>query len=101
MSERATIYFIYQEEPAARRETTVKTAKEDIRYWLGKSPGIYQIEEILVVPDTAKGDWTKVISEIAIEQANFEADQREQRERREFERLKAKYDSKETNPIKL
>lgn len=88
---KAYIYFIYTREPAACRETTLETVEQDIRYWLGKSPGIHEIEDIIVLPESDKKDWMKVREAMLEEEAAYEAKQLEQEERATFERLKAKF----------
>lgn len=91
----ATIYFIYEREAAKRFscKNTVKNIEGEIRYWLGKSPGMYrdQLTEIIVLPDEHKKDWMYVLRKIDDERYEAEERHAAEAERREYERLKAKY----------
>jgi predicted oxidoreductase (fatty acid repression mutant protein) len=91
----ATIYFIYELE-AARSfscKNTVEDIEGEIRYWLGKSPGMFkdQLREIVVVPDDQKKDWMYVLQKLEDEQSEAEERHRLKAEKREYDRLKAKY----------
>jgi len=92
---KAALYFIYSGQPAAVRETTTEKAEQDIRYWLGKSPGIYRDElvDILVIPETVPGGWMKkIIDKIEREERAYEAKMHQEAERLEYQRLKSKFE---------
>lgn len=88
------IYFIYRNHPPF---TTTCESEEDaesnIRYWLGKSPGIYanEIKEILVIPNNTKS-WLYVIEKVEDERIAYENKINERAEREQYERLKKKYE---------
>jgi hypothetical protein len=90
----ATIYFLYQKEPAQQFtcKNTVEDIERNIRYWMEKSPGIYEVIEILVIPDDQKKDWMYVQSKMRSEEVNYAEKMREKEERATLQRLKAKYD---------
>lgn len=91
----ATIYFIYEREAA--KSFSCNNTPEDIEgkigYWLGKSPGMFkdQLTEIVVVPDDQKKNWMYVLEKLEDEQSKAEERHRIEAEKREYDRLKAKY----------
>ena len=89
----ATIYFIYQSEPARSFtcENTVKDIEGEIRYWMGKSPGMYEVEKIIVIPQDQEKDWMYVIQKMRDDEDAYREKQRIQEEKAAYERLKAKY----------
>jgi hypothetical protein len=89
----ATIYFIYQSEPARSFtcENTVKDIEGEIRYWMGKSPGMYEVEKIIVIPQDQEKDWMYVLTEMREEESDYEEKRRVAEEKAAYERLKAKY----------
>jgi hypothetical protein len=92
---KATIYFLYKGTDGwDSRDTTVADAEKDIRYWLGKSPGIYELEDILVVPESVKGDWMKIPAKMRDEETEYARTKAIEAEKTELQRLKAKYESK-------
>ena len=87
----ATIYFIYSNRAASPfLIDDIGVAEETIRYWLGKSPGMFRddIVDILVIPEP-KQDWMFVIDKIRQEEAEHEEKLELSRKRDEYERLKA------------
>lgn len=87
------IYFIYFSEPTCVRECDDGDVEGEIRYWLTKSPGMYEIDEILVIPESEKKDWMFVKRKMDEEVLKYEQERRERHERSEFERLKKKFDA--------
>ena len=89
----ATIYFIYQSEPARSFtcENTVKDIEGEIRYWMGKSPGMYEVEKIIVIPQDQEKDWMYVLTKMREEESDYEGKWRVAKEKAAYERLKAKY----------
>jgi hypothetical protein len=89
----ATIYFIYQSEPARSFtcENTVKDIEGEIRYWMGKSPGMYEVEKIIVIPQDQEKDWMYVLTKMRDEKSAYEEKKRLEAEKQEYERLKGKY----------
>ena len=90
---RATIYFIYQSKPAYSftTENNVKDIEGKIRYWLGKSPGMHEVEKIIVIPDDQQKDWMHVITMMRDDEEAYREKQRVAEEKAAYERLKAKY----------
>ena len=92
---KATIYFIYRGEPARSFEcdNTKDSIESTVRYWLGKSPGMFmdQLDLILAVPEGAAQDVTYIIQKKKDEEFAYEEKMREEQEKREFERLSQKY----------
>jgi hypothetical protein len=89
----ATIYFIYQSEPARSFtcENTIKDIEGEIRYWMGKSPGMHEVEKIIVIPQDQEKDWMYVLTKMRDEEDAYEEKKRLEAEKQEYERLKSKY----------
>lgn len=95
MPEKALIYFLH----ANGRGYDVRSCDDgdiegEIRYWLGKSPGINEMAEILVIPESQKVDRIDIVQKIRDEEDAFTEKMRESEERAEFERLSKKFNSK-------
>lgn len=90
---KATVYFMYQSEPVFdfTCENTTKEIEGAIAYWIGKSPGMYEIEKILVIPDDQEKDWMYVIQNKRDEEAAYRDKNQEEEEKATFERLKKKF----------
>lgn len=90
---KSTIYFLYRDHPVERRDCFFDdNIEQTIRYWLGKSPGIHDLDEILVIPDDQRKNWMSVKEQMIQEEIAYAEEKREQAERDEYERLKQKYD---------
>lgn len=90
----ATIWFIYSDHPAYAVQCNKDNVEDSIRYWVGKSPGMYDIQKILVVPKDQDKDWMQVLFKIREQEADFIRKMNERAEVELFERLKAKYETK-------
>jgi hypothetical protein len=91
----ATILFLYGGERYKACGGNMGNIEGDIRYWLGKSPGMYadELERIVVIPDEPKNDYMYVYSKKLADDAKHEEEMRQQRERNEYERLKKKFEA--------
>lgn len=90
----ATIWFIYSDHPAYAVQCNNESVEDSIRYWVKKSPGMYDIQKILVVPEDQNKDWMQVLFNLREEEAAYAEQMQERAERAQFERLKAKYEAK-------
>jgi hypothetical protein len=71
----------------------ISEAEDEIRYWLGKSPGIHksEMEQILVFPKEQTIDHIGMIEKLYEEEAEAASKYQERQERELYERLKKKY----------
>lgn len=66
-------------------------AEQEIRYWLGKSPGGHTIEDILIINSDAIESGLPIMKKVRDEDAEYVIWRREEQEKAEFERLKRKF----------
>src|SRR5437899_12978798 len=88
------VVIFYKNHPAFRFRCNSKGLKDAIRYWMGKSPGMYrnEVEKIICYYSTAETDVTHVLNELDKERFEREEEYRQREQRAEFERLREIYE---------
>lgn len=87
------ILFLYSRGSGwCSRQTEPAKVEQDVRYWLGKSPGIHEIEQIIAFEPANVLDETRIMDIIRDEERRHEETKRLESERAEFRRLKAKFE---------
>lgn len=73
----------------------LEKAEDEIRYWLGKSPGIHRHEmtHIFVIPESSIVDRIDMVEKVNTEEAEFQQERANREERVRYEQLKKKFES--------